>query len=216
MLLRPVPPTAGQTVPPPNGMHPRFGAPAPHACYAPQASYNSGGGRAAGTSHTMPDVQARVRFPRRFQAIKIGGRKYESPGVAPLGPRTPHPVFWVIAAALVVIATTLVLRSDNLPIGGVALGQPVTSAGGRGVFAFSGQMSKGSYGVYMVDVDAMTIWVYEYLPQKGCLRLAAARTWRYDRYLENHNICDLPPDIVEQMVDEQRQYRLQSSESQMP
>jgi len=125
-------------------------------------------------------------------------------------------VFWVIAAALVVIATTLVVRPDGVPVGGVALGQPVSSGGARGIFAFSGQMSKGAYGIYMVDIDAMTIWAYEYLPQKGCLRLAAARTWRYDRYLENHNICDLPPDIVEQMVEEQRQYRLQSSESQMP
>lgn len=126
----------------------------------------------------------------------------------------PHPVYWVIAAALAVIATTLVVRSDRLPGGSVAWGQPV--GGSRGVFAFSGQLSKGVHGVYMVDVDAMTIWTYEYLPQKGCLRLAAARTWRYDRYLENHNICDLPPGIVEQMVEEQRQYRRQSSESQMP
>jgi hypothetical protein len=125
-------------------------------------------------------------------------------------------VLWVIATALVVIATTLTLRSDGLGAGTIALGQPVASGGARGVFAFSGQLSKGTYGVYMVDVDAMTIWVYEYLPQKGCLRLAGARTWRYDRYLENHNICDLPPDVVEQMVEEQRQYRLQSSEDQMP
>ena len=115
-----------------------------------------------------------------------------------------------------VIATTLVLRSDGVSGGRAAFGQPVASGGARGVFAFSGQLSKVSYGVYMLDIDAMTIWVYEYLPQKGCLRLAAARTWRYDRYLENHNICDLPPHLVEQMVEEQRQYRLQSSESQMP
>lgn len=125
-------------------------------------------------------------------------------------------MFWVIAMALVVIATTLVVRNDGPSGAGVALGQAVTSGGARGVFAFSGQLSKGSYGVYMVDVDAMTMWVYEYLPQKGCMRLAAARTWRYDRYLENHNVCDLPPDVVEQMIEDQRQYRLQSTETQMP
>ncbi len=98
----------------------------------------------------------------------------------------------------------------------LALGQTGGGAGARGVFAFSGQLSKGTYGVYVVDADTMTIWVYEYLSQKGCLRLAASRTWRYDRYLENYNICDLPPDVVEQMVEEQRRFRLQSSESQMP
>lgn len=140
----------------------------------------------------------------------------ESSRVGPGGRGVPHPVLWVIATALVVIATVMVVRSDDLPPSGIALGQPVASGGARGVFAFSGQLSKSTYGVYMVDIDAMTIWAYEYLPQKGCLRLAAARTWRYDRYLENHNICDLPPDVVEQMIEEQRQYRLQSSEDQMP
>ncbi len=130
--------------------------------------------------------------------------------------RTPHPVYWVIAAALVVIATTLALRPEGPSLDGVAFGQTAGATGARGVFAFSGQLAKGTYGVYMVDADAMTIWVYEYLPQKGCLRLAGARTWRYDRYLENYNICDLPPHVVEQMVEEQRQYRLQDHETQMP
>lgn len=127
----------------------------------------------------------------------------------------PHPVFWLIAGALVVIAVSLVARRD-LPLSELAFGQLPTSGGSRGVFAFSGQLSKGTYGVYMVDTDSMTIWAYEYLSQKGCLRLAGARTWRYDRYLENHNVCDLPPEAVEDMVEEQRQYRLQSSEQQMP
>ncbi len=139
------------------------------------------------------------------------------PDSVPRGGRAvPHPVFWVIAAALVVIATTLVVRSDGASVGSLAWAQPTASGGARGVFAFSGQLSKGTYGVYMVDVDAMTTWVYEYLPQKGCLRLAAARTWRYDRYLESHNLCDLPPDVVEQMVEDQRTYRLEKSEREMP
>jgi hypothetical protein len=129
---------------------------------------------------------------------------------------TPHPVWWVIAASLVVIATTMVTRPGGQSPSGAAFAQPTTSGGARGVFAFSGQLSKGSYGVYMVDVDAMTMWVYEFQPAKACLRLAAARTWRYDRYLESHNLCDLPPDVVEKMVDDQRQFRLQSSEKQMP
>jgi hypothetical protein len=125
-------------------------------------------------------------------------------------------VFWVIAVALVVIATALVVRRDGAAFDATAFGQLPTTAGARGVFAFSGQLSKGTYGVYVVDTDAMTIWVYEYLAQKGCIRLAGARTWRYDRYLENHNVCDLPPDVVEKMVEEQRQFRLQSIEQKTP
>ena len=143
-------------------------------------------------------------------------RLAESSSAVPVEKGAPHPVFWVIACALVVIATMLVLRQDALEPRGLAFGQPVVSGGARGVFAFSGQLSKGAFGVYMVDVDAMTTWVYEYLPQKGCLRLAAARTWRYDRYLEDYNLCGLPPDAVERMVDDQREYRIQASESEMP
>lgn len=133
--------------------------------------------------------------------------------------RSPHPVFWVIAVALVVMATTMLVRPMGPAgnwAGNPAFAQAVSSGGSRGVYSFSGQLSKNTYGVYMVDVDAMTIWAYEYLPQKGCMRLAASRTWRYDRYLENFNICDLPPDAVEKMIEDQRQFRLQSSESKMP
>ena len=137
-------------------------------------------------------------------------------GASTVPMRRPHPVYWVIALTLVVIATTLVVRPDGGGVSGLAFGQPVAGGGARGLFAFSGQLSKGTFGVYMVDMDAMTMWVYEYLPQKGCLRLAAARTWRYDRYLESHNLCDLPPEAVERMVEDQRQYRLQQSESQLP
>lgn len=96
------------------------------------------------------------------------------------------------------------------------MGQPVTSAGARGVFAFTGQLTKSTFGVYLVDVDAMTMWTYEYEPARSCLRLVSARTWRYDRYLENYNTCNLPPEVVEKMIEDQRAYRLQASESDMP
>ncbi len=132
------------------------------------------------------------------------------------GSRSPHPVFWVIAGALVTIAVVLLCRGEPSPFANVALGQSGGVVGARGVFAFSGQLTKGTYGVYMVDADTMTIWAYEYLPQKGCMRLVGARTWRYDRYLENYNICDLPPDVVEQMVQEQREHRLQETETSTP
>jgi hypothetical protein len=66
-------------------------------------------------------------------------------------------------------------------------------------------------------MDTMTIWVYEYLPDRGCMRLAAARTWRYDRYLENHNACgELLPEAVEQLIENQRLDKRQRQESETP
>lgn len=125
------------------------------------------------------------------------------------------PVWWVIAVSLAVIAFELATRSRSISLQSV-LAQPATGAGAGGVFAFSGQLSKGSYGIFLVDVDAGTIWTYEYVAAKRCLRLAAARSWRYDRYLEDFNTCDLPPEVVEQMVDEQRRQQLESIESDVP
>ena len=130
-------------------------------------------------------------------------------------PRRTSPVWWVIAASLAVIAFELTTRSGAISLQSV-MAQPATGAGAGGVFAFSGQLTKGSYGIFLVDVDAGTIWTYEYVAAKRCLRLAAARTWRYDRYLENFNGCDLPPEVVEQMVDEQRRQQLELIESDVP
>ncbi|MCH7721688.1 MAG: hypothetical protein IH988_11995 [Planctomycetes bacterium] len=134
---------------------------------------------------------------------------------APAQPRRTSPVWWVIAVSLAVIAFALATRSGTITLQSV-LAQPTTGAGAGGVFAFSGQLSKGSYGIFLVDVDAGTIWTYEYVAAKRCLRLAAARSWRYDRYLEDFNTCDLPPEVVEQMVDEQRRQQLESIESDVP
>ena len=128
----------------------------------------------------------------------------------------PHPIYWLIAGALVTIAVTQLSQRGGSPLGEMAFGQPTTSAGARGVFAFSGQLTKSTYGVYVVDTDTATMWMYEYLGAKGCLRLAASRSWRFDRYLENHNLCDLPPETVEQMIEEQRLNRKQADENKMP
>ncbi len=114
---------------------------------------------------------------------------------------------WVIAFSLATIALCMVLRLDErmLP---VAMGQPSGAAGARGVFAFSGQLSDHSYGLYMVDVDAGTMWCYEYMSGPKKLRLVAARSWLYDRYLENQDFDGPSPQEVADMVEAQRLNKL--------
>lgn len=117
---------------------------------------------------------------------------------------------WVIAISLVVIATCLVLRLDE-PSTGQVLAQPVAQSGARGIFAFTGQLSKSTYGVFMVDVDTATLWCYEVLPSKPMLKLLAARSWKYDRYLENLNgDPEMSPEVIEELVEQQRRRKLQS------
>ncbi|MFH0980226.1 MAG: hypothetical protein V2A79_01640 [Planctomycetota bacterium] len=138
------------------------------------------------------------------------GRRADAPG--PRETRSPQVAMWLIAGFLGVIATCLVLRLDG-PVVGQAFGQAVSQAGARGVFAFTGQVTKNTFGVFMVDVDAGTIWCYEWNEGKGCLRLVAARTWRYDRYLEEFNACAPGPREVEHLVEIERAERLQKTRS---
>lgn len=115
-----------------------------------------------------------------------------------------HTVHWVIAALLAVIAVTLILR-DGGPLGvNAAFGQ-TGMLGARGVFAFTGQLNDNRYGLWMLDIDAGTVWCYEYNPVSRKMRLAAARTFRYDRYLENHQQDSPTPDEVEKLLEQQRQ-----------
>jgi len=114
-------------------------------------------------------------------------------------------VQWLIAILLAVIATALWVRpgGERLP---AALAQVPPAAGARGVYAFTGQIDPGRVGLFMLDVDQGTIWCYELQEAGGTrrLRLVAARTWIYDRYLQDFNCA--PPDFraVQQLVAEQR------------
>jgi len=118
-------------------------------------------------------------------------------------------VFWAIAGALVVIAWQQVRSPAGGPTG-LAMAQPTAGSGLRGVYSFAAELGRERYGVYMVDVDTMTIWCYEYARDEGCLKLAAARSWKYDRYLENFNGCGIPPDKVKELLEDQRAYRSES------
>ena len=116
-----------------------------------------------------------------------------------------QPVLWLIAIALSAIALGLWLKPGQsmLP---AALAQVTPLAGARGVYAFTGQLDANRYGLFMLDIDQGTIWCYEFDNVNGArkLRLSAARTWIYDRYLKDFNSA--PPDfrMVQQLVAQQR------------
>ncbi len=122
---------------------------------------------------------------------------------------------WVMVVVLAVIATALVMRWDDARLmrttwaqSGVLGGAGRTGA--RGIYAFGGQLTSKSYGVFMVDVDTGTIWCYEM--RRGTnnelqMRLVAARSWIFDRYLEEFNVAEPIPAAVRAMVQQQRSDR---------
>jgi hypothetical protein len=77
------------------------------------------------------------------------------------------------------------------------------------VFAFSGQLTPTSFGVFMVDVDEGTLWCYEYGGGGSAkkLRLVSARSWLFDRYLEDFQ-CEAPSPLeIRDLVEQQRSRR---------
>ncbi len=113
---------------------------------------------------------------------------------------------WLIVALLVLIAVMLALPRDTQLLGR-ALAQQAPMMGARGVYAFPIQLTAKTYGICMMDVDASTVWFYEYMPTTHKLRLASARSWIFDRYLEEYNVEGLAPNEVGELVGKQRSQR---------
>lgn len=123
----------------------------------------------------------------------------------------PQTALWALTIVLAVLATAMVMRWDESRLLRSALAQSAGSGlpvgGGRGIYAFTGQLNSKSYGLFMMDVDSGTIWCYEM--QRGAsgepqMKLVAARSWVYDRYLEEFNAADPIPSAVKTLVQQQQ------------
>jgi hypothetical protein len=77
------------------------------------------------------------------------------------------------------------------------------------VFVTVGQISRETYGLYLVDYENKTICVYQFTPRKGsvgnALKLMAVRSYKYDVKLDAYNTPDeMSPSAVRKMVTEQK------------
>jgi len=120
----------------------------------------------------------------------------------------------MLVVLLAVLVVLQVLQPATMWIGPAFAQQPLVGA--RGIYAFPVQLSPRTYGICMLDVDASTLWCYEYVPTTRKLRLAAARSWIFDRYLEEYNIEGLTPADVGRLVEKQRSRRLEGFPSGRP
>ncbi|MCP4377161.1 MAG: hypothetical protein GY794_13420 [bacterium] len=109
---------------------------------------------------------------------------------------------WVIVVVLSVIATCLVLE---MGYGASNATAQVTSVGsGDGVMVVGGQITKDSYGLYLVDTKRQSLCVYQWLPGSRKLRLLAARTFRYDVQLDEYNAGKPTPRDVKRLVEQNK------------
>jgi hypothetical protein len=65
------------------------------------------------------------------------------------------------------------------------------------------QFDRESYGIAMVDTVGQTIWIYQLSdrgPVYNRLKLLAARTWKYDKLLEQYNTAEPKPEQVRALL----------------
>ncbi len=113
---------------------------------------------------------------------------------------------WSLVALLAIIAASLLVTLGL----GAASAQVSTPGGGNAdVFVVAGQISRETYGLYLVDYKNSTICVYQYFPKSRKLRLMAARTYSFDVRLDDYN-TDPSPQEIKKMVEDHK--RLNSKE----
>ena len=110
-------------------------------------------------------------------------------------------VQWVIVAVLSVIAACLMLE---LGFGASSATAQVTSVGGNDMLVVGGQITKDSYGLYLVDMKRQSLCVYQWLPGTRKLRLMAARTFKYDVQLDEYNADKPTPRDVKRLVEQHK------------
>ncbi len=126
---------------------------------------------------------------------------------------------WMLCVGLAFLAGTLWTGAPAALLRTASAQSP--AAGARGVYAFTGPLDANRHGLFMLDIEQGTVWVYEIESVDGVrkLKLVAARSWVYDRYLRDFNCT--PPTFrdVQDLVSRQREREAQDdarSRSQEP
>jgi hypothetical protein len=83
--------------------------------------------------------------------------------------------------------------------------QPGQLLGARGIYMMPAQLGPNTFGLYLMDVDSSTLCVYRAIPETSHFRLMAARSFKYDRFLEDFNNETLRPKEVQKIVEAQQQ-----------
>ncbi len=135
----------------------------------------------------------------------------------PRSRRTGALPLWIIAVLLAFIAGRFAFQDASGPTLS-ALAQAGPLAGARGVYAFSGQIDRNRWGLFMLDIEQGTVWCYAMDTENATpkMRLIAGRSWIYDRYLRDFN--GAPPTVadIQQLVAIQRDARPQTPPTSQP
>ena len=107
-----------------------------------------------------------------------------------------------MAMALTAVALGLAFFGNSRSKSIAAAGTTVSNDVGSNTFAVPIQLSRDNYGLAMFDVSAKTIWIYEFTsraPAQTRLRLVAARSFQFDRLLDDYNTTPRPTEIKDML-----------------
>ncbi len=123
-------------------------------------------------------------------------------------PRRNRPLLFALylnAGLLACVLLVFVTRNGSPSLLPQVMADPPPIAGGGGVYIMPGQLAPNTWGVYMMDIDAQTLQVYQYTPGDNLLKLKASRSYAWDRKLKNFNTGQPTPDEVRQLVEREAQ-----------
>jgi hypothetical protein len=112
---------------------------------------------------------------------------------------------WLLAFALSLILLMLFFvggQSYNL----ASAETHFQTVSGDHIMVIPVQFDRDNYGLAMVDTLKETLWIYEITrdsrgPVHNRLRLLAARSWKYDRLLEEYNTAEPRPKQVKLLLE---------------
>ncbi|MCE5327685.1 MAG: hypothetical protein LLG01_14870 [Planctomycetaceae bacterium] len=123
--------------------------------------------------------------------------------------RTAHDASrWLIVFFLGAIAACLLaaVGAGVLPAAAQEGAGSVTAGAGGNLFAVAGQLTRSTYGMYLVDSRNGTLCVYEYEPTNKKLYLRAARNVAFDLQLDAYN-TEISPHQVKTLVEQNRRLK---------
>jgi len=110
---------------------------------------------------------------------------------------------WLLPVAVVVgLSVVLLLRGQSGSPAAARAQSPIPADGQ--ILIVPIQLERNIYGLAMVDTVNQTLWVYQLNnrgPTYNRLHLWAARSWRYDRLLQQYNTAEPKPQHVKILLE---------------
>ena len=109
--------------------------------------------------------------------------------------KSASPARWLVVGLLVVIAACLLVEAFSTEASAQRAPLAAGSAGDEQLLVVAGQVTRDSYGLYLVDQKNRTICVYQWMSTTRKFRLVASRTYAFDIKLDQYNTEPDPLEI---------------------